>query len=68
MQGNPDGYDTHVLVKHSEAEQYAGVPRTFTGLRDCLADKDIEGLVFHHPDGRMAKIKKRDFGQPRKRA
>jgi hypothetical protein len=26
---------------------------------------DIEGLVFHHPDGRMAKIKLRDFGMKR---
>ena len=23
---------------------------------------DIEGIVWHHPDGRMAKIKRRDFG------
>lgn len=23
---------------------------------------NIEGIVFHHPDGRMAKIKLRDFG------
>ena len=22
----------------------------------------IEGIVWHHPDGRMAKIKARDFG------
>jgi len=24
----------------------------------------IEGIVWHHPDGRMAKIKRRDFGLP----
>jgi hypothetical protein len=28
--------------------------------------RDIEGLVFHHPDGRMAKIKLKDFGLRRK--
>jgi hypothetical protein len=29
------------------------------------AGQDMEGIVFHHPDGRKAKIKKRDFGQKR---
>ena len=27
---------------------------------------DIEGIVFHHPDGRMCKIRKSDFGIRRK--
>jgi len=27
-----------------------------------LGGPSIEGVVFHHPDGRMAKIKARDFG------
>lgn len=66
IQGNPEGYAEHVLLKHSEAEQFADVPRTFDGLRDWMASRDIEGLVFHHPDGRMAKIKKRDYGMRRK--
>jgi hypothetical protein len=66
IQGNPEGFEAHVLVPHSEATQYDNVPRTFEGLRDFLSAMDIEGLVFHHPDGRMAKIKKRDFGQHRK--
>lgn len=66
IQGNPEGEDGHFLLKHSEAETFEGVPRTFEGLREWLADRDIEGLVFYHPDGRMAKIKKRDYGQKRK--
>jgi len=65
VQGNPEGLESHVLVPHSEATQYDNVPRTFDGLRDFLETMDIEGIVFHHPDGRMAKIKKRDFGQHR---
>ena len=65
IQGNQEGFETHVLVPHSEATQYNNVPRTFDGLRDFLETMDIEGLVFHHQDGRMAKIKKRDFGQRR---
>jgi len=65
IQGNPEGYSYHALVKHSDAKVFEGVPRTFEGISDFLADKDIEGIVFHHPDGRMAKIKKRDFGHKR---
>lgn len=42
-----------------------GVPRTFESLRDYLVGLDIEGIVFQHPDGRMAKIKNRDFGLKR---
>jgi hypothetical protein len=26
-----------------------------------LASQNIEGIVYHHPDGRMAKIKATDF-------
>jgi hypothetical protein len=36
------------------------------GLREWLSDKDIEGIVFHHPHGRMGKMKQRDFGLERK--
>jgi len=66
VQGNPEGYENHTLVPHADAEEYPDAPRDWSGLRDWLADKDIEGLVWHHPDGRMAKIKKRDFGLERK--
>jgi hypothetical protein len=30
-----------------------------------LTGRDIEGVVWHHPDGRMAKIKLKDFGLKR---
>jgi hypothetical protein len=36
-------------------------PRDFDGLAKYLADFDGEGIVWHHPDGRMAKLKRRDF-------
>jgi hypothetical protein len=66
VQGNPEGFDKHILLAHASAETFGDCPRTFAGLRDWLAGKDIEGVVFHHPDGRMAKIKGRDFGLKRK--
>lgn len=36
--------------------------RSLAGLREYLAGAAIEGFVFHHPDGRMCKIRRHDFG------
>lgn len=58
-------YIEHALVPHAETPSFPAVPRSFSGIRDWLAGRDIEGLVFQHPDGRMAKIKLRDFGMKR---
>lgn len=38
------------------------MPRTFGELRRYLEQHDIEGIVWWHPDGRMVKIKGKDFG------
>lgn len=71
VQGNPEKKDRHVLVPHSvellglEDGPLEVVPVDFNGLRNYLTGKDIEGIVWHHPDGRMAKIKLRDFGLKR---
>lgn len=65
IQGNPEKYMDHTLIAHASAIEYPDVPRGFDSLAAWLRDKDIEGLVFHHPDGRMAKIKKRDFALKR---
>lgn len=67
IQGNPDGFPAHALVRVVPPDAdliIQDVPRTFDGLRGFLADKPIEGIVFHHSDGRFAKIKRRDFGLP----
>lgn len=61
VQGNPEGYGRHVLVRHGSI-RVQGVPRDFEGLREYLAGAGIEGIVWHHPDGRMVKLKARDFG------
>lgn len=65
IQGNPEKFLKHTLVcivPHDASLEMKGVPRTFEGLKEFLMVADIEGIVFHHPDGRFAKIKKRDFG------
>jgi hypothetical protein len=70
IQGNPERAERHLLVCHGHgtAGSLGNVPRTFECLREWLMGKDIEGIVFHHPDGRMAKIKLRDFGLKRQPA
>jgi hypothetical protein len=73
VQGNPEKYPHHLLVRHGsiifiDQPPHTKPPRTFDGLRDWLSAMDIEGIVFHHPDGRMAKIKARDFGLKRRPA
>jgi len=66
IQANPEGFETHVLVLHG-SEVLADAPRTYHELKDYLRDKKIEGIVWHHPDGRMVKIKCRDFFKDGKR-
>ena len=60
---NPEGLDRHQLFRHG-SEKLEGVPTTFDALRDWLEANELEGVVWHHPDGRMAKIKRSDFGIP----
>ncbi|GAA1956733.1 DUF5565 family protein [Kitasatospora viridis] len=66
LNGNPERRTTHGLVRHAEAEVLPVPQREHAALRDFVlalaAESGAEGLVFHHPDGRMAKLKARDFG------
>ena len=61
VQGNAHGYNKHLLIKHG-ANLLEDIPVTFEGIRLFLMKNLIEGIVWHHPDGRMCKIKRRDFG------
>jgi hypothetical protein len=65
VQSNPEGYSKHVLVKHGAVVLH-DCPRTFDALREYLSDGAIEGVVWWHPDGRLVKIKGKDFGIRRK--
>lgn len=38
--------------------------RSFEGLKKFLIDMNEEGLVFHNSDGRMAKLRRKDFAKP----
>jgi hypothetical protein len=72
IQGNPLGLEHHLCVPFNLGiPDYDGIARDFDGLRDLLADLEsrfapghlAEGIVFHHPDGRRAKIKRKDFAR-----
>lgn len=65
VQGNPEKFEKHTLVLHGADRARVDPPRDFVGLRNFFADHDIEGLVWHHADGRMVKIKGKDFGLER---
>lgn len=64
IQGNPEKLDKHYLLPHGY-NTLGVVPTNFNALKEYLKDKDIEGIVWHHPDGRRVKIKLRDFGLKR---
>ena len=64
INGNPDMVAGTWLHRHG-VDIIKDVPREFALLKAWFETKDIEGVVWHHPDGRMVKIKKRDFGYKR---
>ena len=63
IQGNPF-YLNHVRLWRHGATVLKDVPRDYDGIRDWLARSNVEGVVWHHADGRMVKIKRRDFDLP----
>ena len=71
VQGNPYGLAEHRLWTHGnpflhrDGLRECVSPRLFCGIRDFLAARpQHEGIVWWHPDGRRAKVKRSDFGLP----
>lgn len=58
INGNPEHRETHALVSHDHADVLADLP-PLELLKWCR-ERGAEGVVWHHPDGRMAKLKVRD--------
>lgn len=63
INGNPEGATQHELVFHDATVIFtdAPVPLDYDGLAAWLQSHPYEGIVWHHPDGRMAKLKRRDM-------
>lgn len=64
VNANPEGVETHQLIKHGEDLVLRGLVPTYDSIREGLAllrEEGIEGIVWHHPNGLRAKIKVKDF-------
>jgi hypothetical protein len=58
--GNKHYITGHLFVNH--VEQGIGAPHTFDELKIWFQDHIMEGIVWHHPDGRMAKLHRTAMG------
>ena len=56
IQRNPYGWANHVLLTHGFRLPH-DPPRDYVGIKEYLSNYFIEGIVWHHPDGHMVKIK-----------
>lgn len=63
FQSNPEDFPSETLIPHG-VDILTDAPRAFSNLPAYFVEHRIEGIVWHHPDGRMVKIKARDFGLP----
>ena len=60
INGNNEKLDKHLLFVHG-LTMIIDKLRDYESIKNYLRDLEIEGIVWHHPDGRMVKIKKKDF-------
>ena len=68
VQGNAENRSGHFLHKHGDFDLDMTLKTyDFDSFKKYLEAVDIEGIVFHHPDGRMCKLRKSDFGIKRKK-
>ena len=65
INGNPERFEHHRLIAHADAEPLLVDVENFEEAKALVVLLDnehgVEGIVWHHPDGRMAKLKGRDF-------
>lgn len=59
---NAEGVDSVMFKRHGDT--VLNVRRTIPEIKTFLSENMIEGIVFTHPDGRMCKIRRNDFGLP----
>lgn len=64
VQCNPYGLSHHRLIQHGTdlVEDLNTPTRNFHQIKNWLENNHCEGVVFHHPDGRMVKIRRKDMG------
>jgi hypothetical protein len=71
INGNPEKLVEHMLIRHgymsaTDSRVANQIPMGFDDLGEWLHGHEAwEGVVWHHPDGRRAKAKRRDFRPPK---
>jgi hypothetical protein len=61
VNGNPEHHQHHALIRHGINLEIT--PAEPLVLIERLREAGWEGVVWHHPDGRMVKLKVRDYPQ-----
>jgi hypothetical protein len=65
INGNPEKFPHHALLPHAFATvvalEAAPTIDNIKSLVRAVGEQGWEGIVWHHPDGRMAKLKVRDL-------
>ena len=64
VNGNPENFNYHELIPHGRSTIEI-IDYSFVGIKVLINTLPYEGIVFHHPDGRMCKIRKCDYGLKR---
>lgn len=61
IQGNPEKVNDYRLIKHGSII-HVDCERSYNGIKAMfLENPSLEGIVYHHTDGRMAKIRLEDY-------
>lgn len=64
INGNPENLAMHEIIKHGSYKLKFDDESSIARIKNNvlgLVEYNIEGLVWHNPDGRMAKLKTRDL-------
>lgn len=60
VNNNPHQLTEYKLVKHG-SQLLNVADRSFEGIKGFLEELNGEGIVFHHPNGEMFKIRRKDY-------
>ena len=71
VNGNPEGFHANELVRRGKCPvgfKFSGVREPYDDVKEWLSTRDIDGIAWYHPDGRVVAVTKADFGLARKPA
>jgi hypothetical protein len=61
VNSNRERFFHHCFIRHGR-HRLLTAPRNFDAIRQYLESTAIEGIVWHHDDGRMVKVTREAFG------